>query len=208
MAMWIIRPESHWPLAVMLVATQISVGVLIVERVLSLLAGNAWDASVTPMDNIARFRRWRPRDWASRHCTSVNRCELGVSSWDCAPVGSAAKRSFLANTWVCWVPVWRLRGRLCGSPMHPESLVSLIPSWASAAALWLAVPIGLAGLYASAMIYIATRRQLWRMPRTLTRFFGTTLVGGLVGVADGRHINLVTANRRRTVLGRPRSRWR
>ena len=45
------------------------------------------------------------------------------------------------------------------------------------------IPLGLAGLYCSAMIYIATKRQLWRQQRTLPRFFGTVAVVGFAVAA-------------------------
>lgn len=41
--------------------------------------------------------------------------------------------------------------------------------------------IGLAGLYCSVMIYVDTRREFWRRANTSLRFFGSTLILGLVG---------------------------
>ena len=58
----------------------------------------------------------------------------------------------------------------------PETITNLIPFWASKATLGIALLLGIAGLLSSAMIYVVTRRQLWRMSRTFTRFLGTGLV--------------------------------
>jgi len=38
---------------------------------------------------------------------------------------------------------------------------------------------GLAGVFCSAMIYVDTRRDLWRASQTFPKFFGTTLLLGL-----------------------------
>lgn len=174
--------ESHWPLAVMLVATQISVGIVLIERLASLVAGENWNANVTPWTTLLAFavgnaglgiaplhlgqplRAWRVflglrTSWLSR--------EAVILGQFMALLGGGLALS--------WMSIWE--------PYAPSFVTSLIPSWAATLLIWSSVPVGIAGLYASAMIYIATRRQLWRMPRTLVRFFGTTLVGGLVGVA-------------------------
>jgi DMSO reductase anchor subunit len=64
----------------------------------------------------------------------------------------------------------------------PEWLSAAIPDWAAPVALLVAIPTGLMGIYCSAMIYIATRRQLWRAVRTLPRFLGTTTITGIATV--------------------------
>lgn len=177
--------ESHWPLAVMLVATQISVGVLIAESLASGLLSLS-GAEVPPAVPIAAalaafvignvglgiaplhlgqpLRMWRvflglKTSWLSREAVVLGKF-MGLLAaaiallllpvfWDRIP-GSV--QAYIPNDW--------------------------IPSWAGRALLIASIPVGLAGLYCSAMIYIATKRRQWRSRRTLPRFFATTLIGG------------------------------
>ena len=180
--------EDHWPLAIMLVATQISVGVLGVERVLSMFAGSDWYESVTPWTTlIAMAVAGAGLGIAPLHLgqpLKAWRVFLGLrTSWLSREAVILGKYSALlgAGLFFATMPIWR--GIV---PEHPmvDSALSMADrfDWVGLVALWLAVPLGLAGLYASAMIYIATRRQLWRMNRTLIRFFGSAAIGGLVGV--------------------------
>jgi DMSO reductase anchor subunit len=45
------------------------------------------------------------------------------------------------------------------------------------------IPVGLIAIFTSVMIYVDTRRTLWRLPLTAARFFGTTLCFLLVGLS-------------------------
>ncbi len=172
--------ESHWPLAVMLVATQISVGMIAVERVMSALiyvtGGTVtesvarWNATLAliiagigmnlaPLHLGQPLRAWRvflglKTSWLSREAVVLGKYVglLGVA---------------VSLLWMPFVAEW-----------VPEFISNLIPAWAGSVTLALAIPVGVIGLYCSAMIYIATRRQLWRLPRTLIRFFGTTAISG------------------------------
>ncbi|MBB5350731.1 Fe-S-cluster-containing dehydrogenase component/DMSO reductase anchor subunit [Haloferula luteola] len=40
---------------------------------------------------------------------------------------------------------------------------------------WITIPLGIGAIFTSVMIYHDTRRSLWRLPLTATRFYGTTL---------------------------------
>lgn len=177
--------ESHWPLAVMLVATQASVGVVIVERLLAtglvlassgpsealtqyaplfaLLVGGA-GLNVAPLHLGQPLRAWRVflglrTSWLSREAVVLGKY-MGALT---------------AAVALLWLPVY--------ASYIPEAILAWIPDWAGKATLGLSIPIGVAGLYSSAMIYIATKRRLWRHTRTLIRFFGSALVLGVVGVA-------------------------
>ncbi|MEM6978794.1 MAG: DmsC/YnfH family molybdoenzyme membrane anchor subunit [Planctomycetota bacterium] len=189
--------ESHWPLAALLIGTQISVGMLICERGLALaswaMAGRfgtemvPWPspqvsavvvtaALVTAMAglNLAPLHLGQPlRAW---------RVFLGLrTSWlsrEAVILGKYVGALHLA-VGLLWLPL--IQGWL---PTWVNELVeSYVPSWAAAATLVACLPIGLAGLYSSAMIYIATKRPLWRHARTLPRFGGTTMIGGVVFAA-------------------------
>ncbi|OYP38216.1 DmsC/YnfH family molybdoenzyme membrane anchor subunit [Rhodopirellula sp. MGV] len=177
--------ESHWPLAIMLVMTQIAVGVLLAEAIVAgvlLVFGQPVSAKVTLTTALVAFaianlglgiaplhlgqplRMWRVflglrTSWLSREAVVLGKFMGAVAAgigllalplvWDWIPEFAQA-----------WIPI------------------ELIPSWLGRVVLLASLPLGALGLYCSAMIYIATKRQLWRQERTLPRFFGTGLAGG------------------------------
>ena len=177
--------ESHWPLAVMLVATQASVGIIVAERLWStalVFAGEETSIMATRISataalliaglgmNIAPLhlgqplRAWRVflglrTSWLSREAVILGKY-VGILT---AAVG------------LLWMPSF--------SEYVPELVQAWTPDWAAKTALGLAIPIGIAGLYSSAMIYIVTQRRIWRHSRTFIRFFGTSVIVGLSGVA-------------------------
>jgi Fe-S-cluster-containing dehydrogenase component/DMSO reductase anchor subunit len=177
--------ESHWPLAVMLVATQASVGIIVAERLWStalVFAGEETSIMATRVSataalliaglgmNIAPLhlgqplRAWRVflglrTSWLSREAVILGKY-VGILT---AAVG------------LLWMPSF--------SEYVPELVQAWTPDWAAKTALGLAIPIGIAGLYSSAMIYIVTQRRIWRHSRTFIRFFGTSVIVGLSGVA-------------------------
>ncbi|MEM9643629.1 MAG: DmsC/YnfH family molybdoenzyme membrane anchor subunit [Planctomycetota bacterium] len=181
--------ESHWPLGALLIATQISVGMLIAERFIaaglyvsgqemprmmtavvatvSLLVGMA-GLNLAPLHLGQPLRAWRVflglrTSWLSREAVVLGKY-----------VGALA--TAVALLWLPQLSDWL-----------PTSVTQLadthVPSWAAKALLGLSIPIGLVGLYSSAMIYIATKRVLWTHSRTLPRFFGTTAIGGIAFAA-------------------------
>ncbi|QDT08023.1 Anaerobic dimethyl sulfoxide reductase chain B [Rubripirellula lacrimiformis] len=173
--------ENHWPLAVLLVATQVSVGMLLTERLISGMAGlfgAPVDESITRSNatialvvgivgmNLAPLHLGKPlRAW---------RVFLGLrTSWlsrEAVVLGKYVGLLLVA-VGLLWLPQF--------SDYVPESILLVIPGWAASLTLWAAIPVGLLGLYCSAMIYIATKRELWRPTRTFVRFFGTMAVTGI-----------------------------
>ncbi|OUT61841.1 MAG: molybdopterin oxidoreductase [Rhodopirellula sp. TMED11] len=177
--------ESHWPLALMLVATQVGVGVLVCESLVAGVAaigGVAIPATVTliaavlgfaishvglgiaPMHLGQPLRMWRVflglrTSWLSREAVVLGKF-VGILALGIGLYALPELENYLDDGLPSWLPV------------------DAIPSWLGRAALLGAIVIGLAGLYCSAMIYIATQRQLWRPARTLPRFFGTMVIGG------------------------------
>ncbi|QEG43027.1 DmsC/YnfH family molybdoenzyme membrane anchor subunit [Roseimaritima ulvae] len=172
--------ESHWPLAVMLVATQISVGMLVCERLIAAgmwMVGEGMPSAATRWTvtaalliggaglNVAPLHLGQPRRaW---------RVFLGLrTSWlsrEAIVLGKYMGALSLAAA-LLWLP--SLAGYL------PEGISEWIPAWAVPVTLAATLLLGAAGLYSSAMIYIVTKRRLWRMPRTAGRFFGTAAVAG------------------------------
>jgi DMSO reductase anchor subunit len=189
--------ESHWPLALMLVTTQVAVGMILLERLVASVAfalGGSLPMEATRLTASVAFaiamigmnlaplhlgqplRAWRVflglrTSWLSREAVLLGKfvAALGVALllmwW---PAISQYVPDSISNLW-------------------PQSIV--IASWAASASLIAAVLLGLAGLYSSAMIYIATRRELWRAERTLPRFASTGIIVG--GTATALAMTLI-----------------
>ncbi len=189
--------ESHWPLALMLVTTQVAVGMILLERLVAgvaFVSGGSLPIEATRLTASVAFaiamvgmnlaplhlgqplRAWRVflglrTSWLSREAVLLGKfvgalgAALLLMWW---PVFSKYVPDFISNLW-------------------PESIV--IASWVASALLIAAVLLGIAGLYSSAMIYIATRRELWRAARTLPRFASTGVIVG--GVATAFTIALI-----------------
>lgn len=177
--------ESHWPLAVMLVGTQAAIGLILIERLSAWgmgVTGGAMPTAVTratvtmalvlaglglnvaPLHLGHPLKAWRiflglRTSWLSREAILLG-VFLGL-------LGAASG--------LLWLP-------LAGDAV-PASMRAWFPLSASGAVLAASVPVGLAGLYASGMVYIATRRQLWRFQRTMARFAGSAVCLGLFGFA-------------------------
>ncbi len=159
--------HAHWPLILMLVLTQLSVGVFVflpalpanvqpiaaIVGTVSLMAGLG--ASVfhlgRPLKAWRAFLGWR-KSWMSREILAFNLF---------APL--AITTTFALNL----PPNWNA-GLRSGT---------LLPWLISAAAL-----TGLLSVFCSAMIYHDTHRACWRGVRSIGRFLGTTTVLGLAAL--------------------------
>lgn len=191
--------ESHWPLAFMLVATQASVGVLLVHCLLgSLVTFGAWptDAVWSAIENSgdaseAQLAALIPLlvslalamlglGFAPLHLGQPQRAWrifLGLrTSWlsrEAVVLGIYVALLSLASAWagIRW---------LTGS-------FSSTGAWVVDFLILLAIPAGVFGLICSGMIYVVTRREIWNGWRTLAFFGGTTWVAGtawaMVGLA-------------------------
>ncbi len=173
--------EDHWPLAAMLVTTQISIGMVLVERLGAagmLLGGQpASDAATRVTATVALLiggiglglaplhlgqplRAWRVflglrTSWLSREAVLLGKY-IGLLACAAGVLWLSAANGALAGQWG-----------------------DVIPPIAADAVLFTSLVLGLAGLYSSAQIYIVTGRRVWRAARTLPRFFGAAVVGGL-----------------------------
>lgn len=178
--------ESHWPLALMLIGTQISVAMVLVERLTSTILWAAGDSltmeSIRMTASIAWLVAMAGLNVAPLHLGQPLRAWrvfLGLrTSWlsrEAVILGKYVGALTIAVV-LMWLPVI--------VSYTPDAIVQRIPTWVQApdwaakASLGASVILGLAGLYSSAMIYIVTKRSLWRSSRTLPRFFGTGLVVG------------------------------
>ncbi len=172
--------DSHWPLAAMLVATQAAIGLLVIERTMalgSIAMGQPWMTSVTRVSatlavliagigmNIAPLHLGQPlkawRVFLGLRTSWLSREAVILGGFMGLLAGAVA---------LLWMPVV--------ADYVPRAIESLVPNWAATVTLTASVPVGLAGFFSSAMIYIATQRQLWRYERTMIRFGGSMLVLG------------------------------
>jgi DMSO reductase anchor subunit len=175
----------------MLVTTQVGVGVLLCEALVAAVAtisGVSIPAKVTlvaaalafvisnvglgiaPMHLGQPLRMWRVflglrTSWLSREAVVLGKF-VGILVLGIGLYALPQLDSFLDDGLPDWVPV------------------AAILSWLGRATLLVSMVVGLAGLYCSAMIYIATKRQLWRHSRTLPRFFSTMVIGGAMTCAS------------------------
>lgn len=161
-----LRPANgHWPLVVMLVLTQGSVGLLLAERCLAL----------TPIASAAT-RLW----------LLVAAAVVGVVGAQAAVLHLG--RPFGAwRAWMGWRTSWLSReivafGLYGGLILLAASAALIEKIWLQAATAWLALGMGLFGVACSAMIYVATQREYWSGGRTFARFFLTLVALGLTGL--------------------------
>lgn len=174
--------HAHAPLVVMLVMTQVSVGLVAAGAVcrwfgsgqwvdaaivLGMLAGQA-GLAVAPL-HLGRphlaFRAvlgWR-HSWLSREAIL-----FGV--YAAFSVGAAVLAALPHLTEWIPAPIYELTG-------------ALLPGFLRGPVELLAIVSGLVAVFCSAMIYVFTARAYWLGWRTFTKFFGTPIVMGLAGAA-------------------------
>jgi len=147
--------EAHWPLAWMLVLTQMAAGLL-------LAAACCYSSPVL------------------MRALSVGGCAvlgigLGASVLHLGQP-SRAWRAFLG-----WRRSWLSREILAFGGFFK---VAAVAAWFNHPALTaFAASVGLASVFCSAMVYVDTRRPFWSAPITFAKFFGTTLFLGASAAA-------------------------
>jgi DMSO reductase anchor subunit len=172
--------HPHWPLIVMLVLTQMAVGLTLALAGLSinpeiysvvgfpLAAGSFTILNVGLIAAIFHLGRplgaWRfflglRTSWMSREILAF--CIFAAAA------GATILPAFLAHP--------------LAAQVIPASWLSVIQPWIGLTAMGVssvAALFGLIAVFTSAMIYIDTRRPFWRTSLTLPRFFGATLTLG------------------------------
>jgi Fe-S-cluster-containing dehydrogenase component/DMSO reductase anchor subunit len=164
----LVPQPAHWPLVLMLTLTQAGIGLLVTG------------GSVTPLRLLAAVLFLAGMAASVLHLgqpLKAWRFFLGLrSSW--------LSREILAFSLFTPIPVL-----LAALPFLPDfPLKSSLALGTS----HLALPLGLAAVFTSVMIYHDTRRTSWRFPLTATRFFGTVLCFAALGHAIA-HPTLWTA---------------
>jgi DMSO reductase anchor subunit/ferredoxin len=165
---------AHWPLVLMLVLTQAGAGAFVVALhalalplavlAISLFCGGL-AASVLHLGRPAKAWRvwlgWRT-SWLSREAIAVN-------------VFATFALALLTSLWF----------RRTGT--SPDGNIAAGAWWFGQAWLpWLAAGLALLTTSTQAMVYVDTRRPYWNASRTLPRFLGTTLLGGLAAAFTTR----------------------
>lgn len=174
------RPQhAHWPLIVMLVLTQASVGAMVADQALAAATG-----SVGFVDEVHR---------AAAFLLGL----LGLV----ASIFHLGRPQFAYRAWIGLRTSWLSREILgFGLFAGVASLYAAAP-WASligislspqfdAALGWAVGVCGILGIFCSAMIYVSTRRPFWRATLTIPKFL---LTGTILGLPIAMLIGLLSA---------------
>ena len=176
--------ESHWPLAAMLVGTQASVGLLVLERLYSVGAGLLGNDSLLVTQValvVAALLALVGLGIAPMHLGQPSR------GWK---IFLGLKTSWLSREGVVlgkYVGLLFVSMLLFGLPtLAPmiDSTAWSLPSWLPSAIVWTCMLTGVAGLFTSAMIYIVTKRELWTHATTIPIFGYSGLASGSVALAS------------------------
>ncbi|MBC7852742.1 MAG: dimethyl sulfoxide reductase anchor subunit, partial [Pirellulaceae bacterium] len=176
--------HAHWPLVLMLVLTQMSVGTFVVEQLLGRVLAASGQGTIEP----------------TRPVHLVAAFALGM-------LGMGASLFHLGRPWFAFRAViglltsWLSREIVCfGAFAGLASLYAALP-WISVGNMeissgandllgWGVVATGMAGVLCSVMVYDSTRRPLWHWSRTGPRFL---LTGALLGIPTSLLIAFVAA---------------
>ena len=180
--------HAHWPLVLMLVLTQMSVGAFVVEQLLGrVLAVNGQETieQTRPVHLVAAF--------------ALGMLGMGASlfhlgrPWLAFRAVIGLLTSWLSREIVCFGAFAGLASLYAALPWLSPWLASSginIPSGVNGALGWGVVATGLAGVFCSVMVYDSTRRPLWHWSRTGMRFL---LTGALLGIPTSLLIAFVAA---------------
>jgi Fe-S-cluster-containing dehydrogenase component/DMSO reductase anchor subunit len=157
--------HGHPPLVVMLVLTQLSVGAFIVECLVGRLAGPAGNALLQ-----ATFAAALAVVALAASVLHLGRPALAwrvVLGWRTSWL---SREAIALGTYAGLVLVY---GAVMATGVWPDA-VPVLENAASVA--------GALGVFASVMVYVATRREQWSSATTSVKFFGTTLLLGAASV--------------------------
>jgi len=163
--------HAHWPLVLMLVLTQMSVGTFLVDQVAVSLAGSS---SVSPQARVLHL----------------------ATAFAVGMLGLAASTLHLGRPWLAyraiigWKTSWLSREVLAfgafaaaasayaATPLLSLAGLNISATWSGVLGGAVAVS-GLTGVFCSVMIYASTRRALWNPAYTGLKFLLTCLVLGI-----------------------------
>lgn len=160
----LLRPQPpHWPLVWMLVLTQVSVGIL-----------------------AAVLTGWRGFVF---HLATLPLAQLPLLAWAAATVGLVASVFHLGQplkAWRCFLGLrrsWLSREIVVFGFFFVALSVFVVMRPHGLVLGTVTLALGLSGISCSAMLYADTQRRAWRLWTGAGKFFGTTMVAGLVFVS-------------------------
>jgi Fe-S-cluster-containing dehydrogenase component/DMSO reductase anchor subunit len=156
------RPEHwHWPLVVMLVLTQMSIGMFFVATGL-LLAGDKVEVVV------------------------IAAALIGLVGLGAAPL-HLGRPQIAYRAWLGWRTSWMSREIIAFGLFATLAAITVLCERVGLAGTKYSLLLsatclsGAIAIYCSAMIYVATRREFWTARYTMLRFFITSVFLGLTG---------------------------
>ncbi len=171
--------HKHTPLSLMLMFTQVSVGLSLAEFTGRLISAEWMDGLSIPILVTAAVLGMIGL------LASVFHLGSPLGAWR---VFLGLRTSWLSREVVMfgiWMPM--LQGYIALQLL--QKYHSNLPEWIPMiddllliASGCLAVGLGLLSVYCSVMVYVDTKRAFWAFPKTCTRFFGSLLVGGATGI--------------------------
>ncbi len=165
--------NAHWPLVLMLVLTQLSVGAFVI----GLLLDRFLESSVTDV--------LRPLHTASALLFGF--VALGSSLFHLGRPQFAyravlgLKHSWLSREIVAFGAFAGSASMLAALSLFPFTSSAqhfVAPEQATAALAWLVALTGIGGVFCSVMIYVFTQREVWSFPITATKFVLTSVILG------------------------------
>jgi formate dehydrogenase iron-sulfur subunit len=161
--------HPHWPLIIMLLFSQLAVGMFVTVAVMATVSVNASSSPFAPLAATIGF-------------VALN-VGLGASVFHLGrPLG--AWRFFLGLR-----TSWMSREILAFAIFAAVASLATVLCWIAPASAYAqaglksAALVGLAAVFTSVMIYADTRRAWWTLPSTAARFYGATIVLGVTAVA-------------------------
>lgn len=186
----LVKPQhAHAPLVVMLVLSQLSVGMFGALALVELLqamnvAGTSVSVGVTQTIAVVAFA-------IGQIALAAATLHLGRPQYAFRAI-VGFRHSWLSREILVFGLFTAASGSYMGLKLLPfaeeflpaiKPLRSLIPTFATHASLAFTVLAGAAGIACSAMIYVFTKRQFWSGPQAFSKFFGTSLCLGPVFTA-------------------------
>lgn len=150
--------HAHWPLVIMLVLLQASVGVLLAERCLSIAGDGSWSRTLLLISLV-----------------------LGGIGAQTAVLHLG--RPF--GAWRAWIGLgtsWLSREIVLFGAYTGALAAAVLLGWSWLA--WSALVLGIGGAFSSAMIYVVTMRTSWSLWRTTGKFMFTLLIAAGIAAAS------------------------
>lgn len=172
-----ISPQHpHWPLIIMLVLTQLSVGTFAVGQVLDRVCNSVLLSSFRPIEAMLAFG-------LGMLALAASTLHLGRPQYAFRAI-IGLRHSWLSREIVAF-----------GGFAAAASAYSAAVWWSGTTAELLTVlggavfVSGLGGVFCSVMIYVFTQREFWNLSRTMTRFLLTSVLLGLATTWLALHLS-------------------